>query len=134
MSCVPQGVGRMNGSLFHRKIHLKEFTSGQSDRGSEAELCCQHGRGGNSANCKVKLTPPLIVSLYMPLTDSITQIQKDKDVSSPLSPGAAPSKASLSLYTHRFIHYCWLTAWSTALEKRIKTELRKKKLTVKPIC
>ncbi len=58
-------------------------------RATEATLLpCLEGRRGSSSDCKVKLTPPVIVSLCVlsPFIGSLILFRKNKDMTTSLTP------------------------------------------------
>lgn len=63
-----------------------------------AEIPRLEGRSGNSSNCKVKLTPPIILSVCVlsPFMDSLILLSKNKDM--PMFPTPRPS----ALHLHAF--------------------------------
>lgn len=141
MSCVLQGVEEWKRPSRQPRIARWKatpdgFTSNWGDlvSGGRVPPECPRleGRRGNSSNCKVKLTPTVIVSLcaLSPFISSLILFRKNKDMTTSLTlrPSAVHLQALLPLRTCRFIHHCWLRGSPAALHKRIK---RKEVLTVK---
>lgn len=84
---------------------------------SSAEILCPEGRSGNSSNCKVKLTPPIILSVCVlsPFMASLILLSKNKDV--PMFPTPRPSALHLLAFfpiEYMFIHNCYLREGGSA--------------------
>ena len=131
MSCVLQGAeGWWRPLCQPQKATPGGITSNWGDLSSGAELCWAFSPGretGYSSNCKVKLTPAVIMSLCVlsPFMGSLILLLEWRHDHVSHSEAFCCSFTGLfflPLYTCRFIHHCCLSGFPAALKKKIKTE------------